>query len=99
MADNPLDHPNFSKYALRVRDTNVRNANDVWDVFNRANNKLNEEGVVDLAYIYEELGVAWDEEHKTVGCRKDRLEMVWIKMDRIGDEYIIDFTIHQLEEK
>ena len=98
MADNPLDHPGLSKYALRLRDTNVCSANDVWDLFNRANNKLDEEGVVDLAYIYEGLGMAWDDEHQTVGWRKDRQEMVWIKMDRIGDGYIIDFAVKPLKD-
>lgn len=98
MADNPLDHPGLSKYALRVQDTNVKDANDVWDLFNRANNKLNEEGVVDLAYLYEELGMVWDEEHMTMGWRKDRQEMVWIKMDRIGEDYIIDFAVKPLKE-
>lgn len=98
MSDDPLETPGLSKYAVLVRNTNVVNANDVWDLFNLANRKLDEEGVVDLAYIYEQLDVEVLDEHKTVGWRKVNKEMVWIKMDRIGDEYIIDFDVHPLTD-
>lgn len=98
MSDDPLETPGLSKYAVLVRNTNATNANDVWDLFNRANRKLDEEGVVDLAYIYEQLDVEVLDEHKTVGWRKVNKEMVWIKMDRIGDEYIIDFDVHPLTD-